>query len=90
MRTFASIRKHSSLFIVITDNTNKIDPRIIEFMVETVYRSSDNKVVIRTSNGVKANFNPNSSAAYLTSKNSTQHIFTEKARAEEFFKSLTK
>lgn len=86
MKTFSSIRKDSTLFIVITDNEN--NPKIVRFTPEKVYQSADDKIVIKLPNGVKAKFNPNISMAYLESKDYTQYIFTEREKAEEFFRSI--
>ena len=86
MKTFSSITKYSTLFMVITDNEN--NPKIIRFTPEKVYQSADDKIVIKLPNGIKAKFNPNISMAHLETKNYTQYIFTERDMAEKFFKSI--
>ncbi|MCH5167492.1 MAG: hypothetical protein J1F35_06305 [Erysipelotrichales bacterium] len=89
MATFGSIRKSSLIYIVNVFNKEGRTPNINRFYVEKVKMSSDNKVVIRLANGW-VRFNPNASSAIVRWDDYTQHVFTEREKAEAYYLSLQK
>lgn len=88
MATFGMVKKETLLYIVNVFNKEGRNPNISRFYVKQVWKSSDNKAVIRLNNGCKVRFNPNASSAFVKYDDYTQHVFLDREKAEAFYLSL--